>query len=471
MSVLSFLAKVTLPTSLLLLAGCQMTGLSQSPLSFMKRSNPTSSDNLKTEAVKSSLSSAVSLKEFITQAAPERNADVGFAKAVAAAVKFDPKVQMAKSEVRQQQARLGVTKSQLDFQFSGTVYAGIEDITDNTNGIAAVLTASKVMYDGGQISNTVLSNEYAVQSALEGYRFSLNKRTLEVGNAWVELERYQNLNALISSRLAVLDPLIKQLEQIADAGVGDATQVAAAQRTVSMIRVTQTDVQERLAQAELNFIRMFGVLPKKTVFDSSSISKATPSVVKDSTVVLAPALLANYADYLSALHALEASKARNSMTVGLESKMQRPFGESGYDSDESIGFVVRKIIYNGDRLTSEIKSAQAFVELKEAEVKDVFRDGRKTVETGMQSILSINKAIKMARSNAQALSDEILLLRKQLVIGQSTLDSVLSAEARLYDAESKEINFNADRLKSQMSVLSAIGRLSDLLGIKPESEL
>ena len=64
-----------------------------------------------------------------------------------------------------------------------------------------------------------------------------------------------------------------------------------------------------------------------------------------------------------------------------------------------------------------------------------------------------------------------MLLRKQLVIGQSTLESVLCAEARLYDAESKEINLTADKRRSQLSVLSAIGRLSLLVGINAESEL
>jgi outer membrane protein TolC len=477
MSLLSILTRVTFLTSLLFLANCQMTDLAQNPLGALKKSvsasslSTASANDAKTGNTIKSLSNILSLKDAVSKASPKVNVDAGFAEAVAAAVNSDPKVQIAKAEVLQQQARLGVTKSQLDFQFSGTIYAGIEDVTDKTNGIAAVLSASKLLYDGGQIANTVSGNEYAVQSAFESYKMSLDERAFAVSTAWVELERYQSLNALISDRLAVLDPLIKQLERVAEAGVGDATQVAAAQRVVSMIRITQTDVQERLAQAELNFVRLFGKLPKIAAFDSTAISKASFGAVTDNMIISAPALLANYAAYLSALHALEVAKAGNSMTVGLETKVQRPFGESGYDSDESIGFVVRKTLHDGNKLASEIQAAEAMVERQEANVKDVYRRGREAVETGMQSISSIDKSIGMARSNAQALNDEISLLRKQLVIGQSTLDSVLSAEARLYDAESKEINFKADKRKSQLSVLSAIGRLSSLVGIKAESDL
>ena len=58
---------------------------------------------------------------------------------------------------------------------------------------------------------------------------------------------------LIGSRLRVLEPLIGQLETVADAGIGDVSQVAAAQRTVAMIRITETDLVGKLDQAKVNF--------------------------------------------------------------------------------------------------------------------------------------------------------------------------------------------------------------------------
>jgi outer membrane protein TolC len=471
MSVLSILAKLMLTMSLLFFAGCQVTDLAKNSLVTFK--NPTGSDvsDGRPLSANSSLISILSIQDVVSQADPKINVDAGFSKAVASAVRSDPKVLMARAEILQRQAKLNLTKSQLDFQFSGTIYAGIEDVTDETNGVAAVLSASKIMYDGGQISNTVAADEYGLQAAFESYRAILDERALDVGTTWVELERYQSLNGLISGRLAVLDPLIKQLEQIADAGVGDATQVAAAERTVAMIRVTQTDVQERLTQAELNFIRLLGELPKSTVFDYNAVDNAVPRKVTEKLATASPGLLSGYASYLSALKSLQVAQGRNNMTVGFETKVQRPFGQSGYDNDESIGFVARKTLHNGNKLSSEILAAKAAVDRQEASVKDLYQRGKQAVDASTQSILFIDKAIGMARSNAQALSDEISLLRKQLVIGQSTLDGVLSAEARLYDAESKEINLMADKRNSQLRVLSAIGRLSTLIGINAALEL
>ena len=54
-------------------------------------------------------------------------------------------------------------------------------------------------------------------------------------------------------------------------------------------------------------------------------------------------------------------------------------------------------------------------------------------------------------------------LKKQLIIGGSTLDSVLSAEARLYDARAKEINYLAEKQRSQITVLAALGLLTKTL--------
>ena len=92
-------------------------------------------------------------------------------------------------------------------------------------------------------------------------------------------------------------------------------------------------------------------------------------------------------------------------------------------------------------IDSELEEAEAYFESAAAEIKATYRDGARTIETARQNIVSMNNAIVMARKNAQLTSDEIIYLRQQLVIGGSTLESVLSAEARLYDAESKEINF------------------------------
>ena len=54
--------------------------------------------------------------------------------------------------------------------------------------------------------------------------------------------------------------------------------------------------------------------------------------------------------------------------------------------------------------------------------------------------------------------------RDSIIIGGST-DSVLSAEARLYEAESKEIKFLADKRKAELLIASTLGLLGKALNV------
>ena len=85
----------------------------------------------------------------------------------------------------------------------------------------------------------------------------------------------------------------------------------------------------------------------------------------------------------------------------------------------------------------------------------------------MQNVASLTEAIQLAKENIAVTADEIAYLRRQLVIGGSTLDSVLQAEARLYDAEAKGIEFAVEKQKAEASILASLGLLAESFGLKP----
>jgi outer membrane protein TolC len=263
----------------------------------------------------------------------------------------------------------------------------------------------------------------------------------------------------------VLDPLIGQLERIAQAGLGDVSKVTAAQRTVSAIRVTETSISEGLAKAQLEFLNAFGKVDKNISYDQMFIEKLLPDEITEGSAQKSPLLLAKYASYRAALANLRSVKSSDDFNVGFEAKALRPFAGSGYDSDESIGLVARKTLFNGGMLESEIIEAEAMAEAALAEVEVAYRKGVRMVSAAQQTIVSMNKAIGLARDNAKVTADEIIYLRQQLIIGGSTLDSVLSAEARLYEAESKEIKFLADKRKAELLIVSTLGLLGTALSV------
>ena len=154
----------------------------------------------------------------------------------------------------------------------------------------------------------------------------MDRRAIELAGFWIDLERYQTLQDKIDSRLKVLAPLFDQLEKVAEAGVGDVTKVSAAQRTVAAIKVTRTDISDKLQQALINFQNAFGSLPEGTRFDVSFVEGLLPTIITSDIRNSAPAIQADYASYKSAEANLSYVKSKNKFNVGFETSITRPFG-------------------------------------------------------------------------------------------------------------------------------------------------
>jgi len=405
----------------------------------------------------------IPLKDILGEALASKNQGTDFLSSIKYALETDPEIVSKQRDLEAKAASVRVTKAQKDFQVRTTLYGGIEDVTDNTKGLALAVNASRLVYDGGKLDSKIASSVFEVEASKMELAATIDQRAHELFQKWLELEKYKSLQAQIDKRLSVLDPLIEQLEKVAEAGIGDVSKVTAAQRTVSAIRVEKTSVAEGLAQAQLSFSNVFGAVNNDIEFDYDFISNMVPSKIDDILIRQSPLLKSQYARYQASLAQVAALRAKDGFDVGLEAKALRPFAGSEYDSDESIGLVGRKTLYSGGKLESEIKEAEAKTEVYLAQIKATYRNGAQSVKAAIQNIQSMDKAIFTARENAKLTSDEIVYLRQQLIIGGSTLDSVLSAEARLYAAESKEIQLLTSKYKSQSLIVSSLGLLSEAL--------
>ena len=89
------------------------------------------------------------LSSIITATEPDIVLDGGFSNSLKLAVESDPRVVAARQAYKAQLASVEVASGDKDFQVSGSVYGGVEDVSDETVGMAVVLNARRVIYDGG----------------------------------------------------------------------------------------------------------------------------------------------------------------------------------------------------------------------------------------------------------------------------------------------------------------------------------
>jgi outer membrane protein TolC len=473
MSGINFFRSLILCVSPLLLTACQPQDFGRLKPDFSQiKKVPASIRNIgkildgseNEDAVGVVRGSPLPMKDILGDSLASKNLGTDFLTSIKYALDTDPEIVSKRRQIEAKLAFVGASEARKDFQVGTTLYGGIEDVTDNTKGLALAISASRSVFDGGKLDSQIASSLFEVEASRMALAATIDVRASDLFQKWLELEKYKSLQAQIDKRLSVLDPLIDQLEKVSQAGIGDVGKVTAAQRTVSAIRVEKTSVAEGLAQAQLDFLNAFGALNNGVTFDYGFVTNLVPSEIDDNVVQSSPMLKSQYASYQSSLERVKALRAKEGFDVGFEARAMRPYAGSGYDSDESIGLVGRKTIFNGGMLRSEIKEAEAVAEAKLAQIKATYRRGVQSVEAAAQNIESMEKAILIARENAKLTSDEIVHLRQQLVIGGSTLDSVLSAEARLYEAESKEIKFLTEKYKSQVLIVSSLGLLSGALG-------
>ena len=404
------------------------------------------------------------LDDILENSLANKNQGSDFVTSLKYAIETDHSINAKRRDIEAKLAAVAIANAQKDFKVGTTLYGGVEDVTDNTKGLAVALNASRLVFDGGKLDSQISSSMFEIEASKMELSAAIDQRARELCHTWLELEKYKSLQAQIDKRLSVLDPLIEQLEKVVEAGVGDVGKVTAAQRTVSAIRVEQTKVAEGLAQARLEFANSFGTLNQDIDFNYDLLSNLVPSDISDDLVQNAPLLKAQYANYQASLAKVRALKAKDGFEVGFEARAMMPFAGSEYSSDESIGLIGRKTLFNGGMLDSEIKEAESLAAARLARIKATYRTGSRSIRTAIQNIESMDKAILVAKQNAKLTSDEIVYLRQQLIIGGSTLDSVLSAEARLYEAESKEIKLLTEKYKSELDVVSTVGLLSRAIG-------
>ncbi len=450
------------------LSGCQSISSSSSLSKKMSEISSNVVSPLKNGFKKSNADSikVKTLSEVLLTNASSIDVNSGFKSTMKQAVMSDPQIVSAREHFASKQAAVEVLRTQKEFQYSSTVYGGIEDVTDEVAGLALVLSANRMLFDGGKLDAQIAAELHRVEASKYQLLSLYNERALFLADIWVDLEKYYILNSKITGRLEILDPLIQKLEQVAEAGIGDVTQVIAAQRTVSAIKVKQTEVSEKLQRARLDFQNAFGSIPDDVSLDAALIDSEMPSEISDEMVRKSPRLLAGYSEYKAAEATVTSVLAKEKVNVGFEARASRPFGGSDYNSDESVGLVFKRTLFQGKKLEPEIQQAEANAKSRMAQIGVIYREGMRAANSAKQNIISTNEAIELARKDAQIASDEIDYLRRQLVIGGSTLASVLSAEAKLYEAEAAETNFLSEKIKSQLSLLSLLGLLSPSIGLE-----
>jgi len=395
------------------------------------------------------------------------NVAAGFRPAVAEAALDNPAVRAAQQEILGAGFDIEAARGALAPQVSGSLYAGLTDEAnqDPETGAAARLNISKVVYDGGEISASVRQARAQQQIAYEDYRNELNDALFEGAAAWIALWEAERRYALIQERLRVVRPLFSQVEQVAQSGVSDITVVTAAQRVVNDIRAAENAARDQRRQAQTAFRRVFGTVPGSVAFDSDFLGANLPRHVGEDHILTTPEVVSAFLQYQAALARLDVAEARGGTRVDLQANIDEPL-DAEEEGDTTAGLVVSRTFFDGGTNRARINSAAAAVAQARDGLQAAYRNQGRQVMALRESLDAISSQIELARESREIAREEVDLLRRQLAIGQSSLENVLQAEVRLYDAENTIILRTAERASLRMELGSALGKLPAGFGLR-----
>jgi outer membrane protein TolC len=94
--------------------------------------------------------SPMPLKNILDNSLANKNQGTDFITSLKYALDTDPDIISRRRDIEARRAAIESSRAQKDFQVGTTIYGGIEDITDNTKGVALALNASRVVFDGGR---------------------------------------------------------------------------------------------------------------------------------------------------------------------------------------------------------------------------------------------------------------------------------------------------------------------------------
>ena len=91
----------------------------------------------------------------------------------------DPEIVSKRREIEAKLASVGAAEAQKDFQVGTTLYGGIEDVTDNTKGLAVAINASRLVFDGGKLDLQIASSLFEVEASKMDLAATIDRRANE----------------------------------------------------------------------------------------------------------------------------------------------------------------------------------------------------------------------------------------------------------------------------------------------------
>lgn len=393
----------------------------------------------------------------------------GFRSAIRSAVEAHESYRAALSLEQEMMSRVDVAQSVRRLQITGnSTVGGMREQggtqpDETTTGVAAGITISQLIYDGGESASNVNRATAEALGARAERTARGNDIALEAARAWIDVWQYEARLTLLRTRTAEMDTVVEQIERMASNGMIDRAALDSAKRQVVDITLEETRLQADLQQAHVRFVRFFNQQPTSLSRPAQIVSLADAQT-QAKTWQQAPALQRSAAELVVAHSAVAGAQAAFKPRARLQAGVTSPM-QDGESTDTSVGVMLEYTFGDGGRRRAQLLAAEARVEVVESQLTDAQRTLKAEMDAAVSQLAAIDRSMPLVEQQISLSASEAQTARSQLATGQSNLRQVIEAKIQNFRAEDRQISMGAEKLALQLTISSRIGALGQLIGL------
>jgi adhesin transport system outer membrane protein len=371
---------------------------------------------------------------------------------------------------RSMQSKIEVAESTQRIQINGSsTIGGIREDGGNTadqttTGIAAGITLSQLIYDGGQSASNISRATAEAFGASAERRSIGNDIALEAGRAWIDYWQYQTRLFALQERTSEMNNIVSQMERMASNGMIDRAALDSARRQILDISLEEMLYKSELEQAQINFIRFFNY-DLKSVSKPSEIDGLAEALGQSDNWRRSPSLQKTAAEVVVATHVVQSAQAAFEPRAKVQGGLTSPM-KNGESTDTSLGVVLEYTFGDGGKRAAQLKEAKAGLEAAKSRLQDVQTGLDAELKSAMNKLNALKKSMPLIQEKILLSKDEAKTARSQLTTGQADLRKLIDAKLENYRAEDRLISMQAEKLTLELLIAAKSGALSELIGLE-----
>ncbi|MDM8567495.1 TolC family outer membrane protein [Candidatus Halobeggiatoa sp. HSG11] len=338
------------------------------------------------------------------------------------------------------------------------------------------LTLSQILFDGFKTKYGVKQYKFLANSANHKVRNTSENIALLTSEVYLEMLRRHEILELTKNNVVIHQKILGQIKLLVEGGAGRKADVQQSSSRLFLAKSSLVNAKGRLRDAEINYRRVTGELPKK-LEQPEAMDKNLP---KNSDEALNLALNKHSSLQLAKANLAAAKASHNQSKSAFMPNVTFELGVSDKDNIDGIEganddmTAMLRMRYNLFRGGSDVAKVQETAELIGAAKENTISSQRIIEEdvllswNGLETIQARLKYLQEYVKSAEAVLNSY---KEQFKLGQRSLLDVLDSENELFNARASLVSAKYTRVLSVVKLLESMGVLLDTLQIELSQEV